>query len=237
MSLMWTHRAKPTVFLFEPHPLTIGYLRAALKKARPVSVLECPATLALCEQDLARSVFVFDRATHGDSIADGLGRLRERFPDAKAVLLDFECRPEDQFHMLLVGFKGVVLYEDVEEKLPAAILSVLSGGYWVDDAVLAQYVQERPRKPAARDAQDGLTQREIEVAELLKRKLSNKEISVSLAVSEGTVKFHIANIFSKLGVRDRWSAVELLDKRLGGRAFVVSAGTPNGMMRPGMRAS
>ena len=52
-----------------------------------------------------------------------------------------------------------------------------------------------------------LSPREIEILHLLARGLSNKEIGAQLGVVEGTVKIHITNIFSKLGVSDRAAAV------------------------------
>jgi DNA-binding NarL/FixJ family response regulator len=94
---------------------------------------------------------------------------------------------------------------------------------WPD--VLARYVLARALHNPAKIRLHVLTHREVEVARLLKRKLSNKEISASLAVSEGTVKFHIANIFSKLGVRDRWSAVEMLGVGEDGRVPVAGVGS------------
>lgn len=53
----------------------------------------------------------------------------------------------------------------------------------------------------------GLTQREQEIFAKIAQGLSNKEIAVNLSVSEGTVKNHVSNILSKLGVRDRTQAV------------------------------
>jgi len=51
-----------------------------------------------------------------------------------------------------------------------------------------------------------LTSREMEVLELIVRGQSNKEIGASLRISEATVKSHINNILSKLGVTDRTQA-------------------------------
>src|SRR5438270_719609 len=56
--------------------------------------------------------------------------------------------------------------------------------------------------------QNVLTDREGEVLQLLKHHLSNKEIGLKLVVSESTVKFHVANIFSKLGIHDRQSVLD-----------------------------
>jgi len=60
---------------------------------------------------------------------------------------------------------------------------------------------------AERMASSDLTSREMEVLELIVRGQSNKEIGASLTISEATVKSHINNILSKLGVTDRTQAV------------------------------
>jgi DNA-binding NarL/FixJ family response regulator len=59
-----------------------------------------------------------------------------------------------------------------------------------------------------------LTKRERTIVGLLKRRLGNKEIAAALKISEGTVKFHLSNVFRKLGVRDRRS-VELTTSQRG----------------------
>jgi DNA-binding NarL/FixJ family response regulator len=52
-----------------------------------------------------------------------------------------------------------------------------------------------------------LTEREIQVLQLLARGLANKQIAVSLEISEHTVKFHVSSIYAKLGVTNRTEAV------------------------------
>jgi len=62
-------------------------------------------------------------------------------------------------------------------------------------------------KLADRLSNNGLTNRESEILQLLSVGKSNQEISEALSISERTVKFHINNIFTKLGVSDRTQAV------------------------------
>jgi DNA-binding NarL/FixJ family response regulator len=57
------------------------------------------------------------------------------------------------------------------------------------------------------DRPDPLTERETEILRLMAGGYSNKEIANSLGVAEGTVKNHVSNILSKMGVRDRTRAV------------------------------
>jgi DNA-binding NarL/FixJ family response regulator len=57
------------------------------------------------------------------------------------------------------------------------------------------------------DRPDPLTDRETEILRLMASGFSNKEIANSLGVAEGTIKNHVSNILSKLGVRDRTRAV------------------------------
>ena len=57
------------------------------------------------------------------------------------------------------------------------------------------------------DVLDGLSAREREVAEAVAQGLSNKEIALRLALTERTVKAHLAAVFDKLGVRDRLQLV------------------------------
>jgi len=60
---------------------------------------------------------------------------------------------------------------------------------------------------ASLEQPDALTERETEILRLMAGGYSNKEIANSLNVAEGTVKNHVSNILSKLGVRDRTRAV------------------------------
>ena len=58
-----------------------------------------------------------------------------------------------------------------------------------------------------------LSPREVDVLRLVAKGMSNKEIGAKLGVVEGTVKIHVANIFSKMGVSDRTEAIVLASQR------------------------
>jgi NarL family two-component system response regulator YdfI len=56
---------------------------------------------------------------------------------------------------------------------------------------------------------DPLTDREMEVLQLLAQGLANKQIAAKLSISEHTVKFHVSSIYTKLGVGNRTEAVRM----------------------------
>ena len=85
------------------------------------------------------------------------------------------------------------------EELETAIRTVYAGSRHIPAAIAMRL--------AERMASSDLTSREMEVLELIVRGQSNKEIGASLTISEATVKSHINNILSKLGVTDRTQAV------------------------------
>jgi ATP/maltotriose-dependent transcriptional regulator MalT len=65
-----------------------------------------------------------------------------------------------------------------------------------------------PEVPAAREPAAGISQRELEVLQLLARGMSNEEIAAQLFVSQNTVKTHLSNLYTKLDVKRRTQAVD-----------------------------
>ena len=89
----------------------------------------------------------------------------------------------------------------------AAVNALLAGRLWFPQVSLERFaiLSSKLRKWGS----DGvLSPREAEVIGLLQRRLSDKEIGVALGITERTVRFHLHNIFGKLGVHERYSVVE-----------------------------
>jgi DNA-binding NarL/FixJ family response regulator len=108
------------------------------------------------------------------------------------------------------GAKGYLLKDVALNELVEAIKTVAAGGSIVKPAVterLLKGLENLETDFSALDRPDPLTERETEILRLMAGGYSNKEIANSLGVAEGTVKNHVSNILSKLGVRDRTRAV------------------------------
>lgn len=157
----------------------------------------------------AVSVFVLDRGTLPLSVPRYLRYVHSRCPDTPAILLDEPRSNEEVCRLLFLGIQGFMAYAEVEERLAAAIRSICEGHLWIPPEVVEQYVRSSNRF-AQRAARRGtvLTPREREVFHLLRQRLTNKEIASALEVSESAVKFHLGNIFSKLGTHDRHALAE-----------------------------
>ena len=108
------------------------------------------------------------------------------------------------------GAKGYLLKEVSLEQRVDAIQTVAAGGSLMQPAMTQRLLSglEHMRNDfVSLDRPDPLTERETEILRLMAGGFSNKEIANSLGVAEGTIKNHVSNILSKLGVRDRTRAV------------------------------
>jgi len=130
---------------------------------------------------------------------EAITAIRQNFPDARLIVLTTYDGDEDIYRSLQAGARGYLLKDVFFEELEAAIRSVHAGSRHIPAAIAMRL--------AERMASSDLTSREMEVLELIVRGQSNKEIGASLTISEATVKSHINNILSKLGVTDRTQAV------------------------------
>ena len=108
------------------------------------------------------------------------------------------------------GAKGFLLKDVSLEQLVNAVRTLAAGGTLIQPAIterIVRSIEQVGNDFPSLESPDPLTEREIEVLRLLTGGHSNREIAEALHVAEGTVKNHVSNILSKMGVRDRTRAV------------------------------
>ncbi|MFJ1731200.1 response regulator [Streptomyces sp. NPDC088254] len=154
--------------------------------------------------------------------------------DCRTVMLTTFDSDEYVYEALHAGASGFLLKDVRRDDLVHAVRVVARGDSLLAPSVARRLVEQytrpaaRPRRPDAR--LDALTGRERETLLLLARGLSNAEIAAELVVSDHTVKTHVGNVLSKLGLRDRIQAVICAYE-----TGLVAAGDPppGGAHRPG----
>ena len=130
-------------------------------------------------------------------------------PPRVLILTTFE-RDDYIFEALRAGASGFLLKNAPPEDLVNAVRVVAEGNSLLAPSVTRRIIAEfaqRPPRPHVKDPVEKLTERETEVLRLIARGKTNAEIAAELIVSEATVKTHVSNLLTKLGLRDRVQAV------------------------------
>jgi DNA-binding NarL/FixJ family response regulator len=137
-------------------------------------------------------------------------RRRELLP-ATLILSTFDDDAA-ALDVVRAGARGFLLKDVTLDRLVDAVRALAAGGTRILPRMTARAEDElaarAARIPATREAEPTeLTEREREVLRLVASGFSNREIAQALFVAEGTVKNHVSNILTKMGVRDRTRAV------------------------------
>lgn len=128
-----------------------------------------------------------------------LSKIRKEFPEVKVAMLSVSQDP-DLIHTALKRGASAYIVKSIDPAdLAAALRQAIDGNVFTTAGLT-----EDPGQRAARDA--GLTERELVIVRAVARGLSNEAIAKELWVAEQTVKFHLTNIYRKLGVSNRTEA-------------------------------
>ncbi|SFN57321.1 response regulator [Dokdonella immobilis] len=160
--------------------------------------------------EVAPDVVLLDMRMPGMSGLDVLNALNAAGKLPPTIILTTFDDEQLVLAGLKAGARGYLLKDVSLDQLVDAVKVVADGGSLVAPMVTQRLLSGLERMQndfTSLDRPDPLTERETEILRLMAGGYSNKEIANSLGVAEGTVKNHVSNILSKLGVRDRTRAV------------------------------
>lgn len=143
-------------------------------------------------------VVLMDLRLPGANGTTATANLRRDWPDARVLMFTTFDGDEDVYRAMQAGARGYLLKSAPREELLTAIRTVAAGDRFLP-AELSLRLAQRVSAP-------DLSEREIEVLRLISAGKSNKEIGSALFIAEDTVKRHVSNILTKLGVSDRAQA-------------------------------
>ena len=136
-----------------------------------------------------------------DGIAATLA-IRSELPDTEVIALTSVLEDASVVGAVRAGAIGYLLKDTQADALRAAIKAAANGQVQLSPEAAMRLMRE-VRAPEAREA---LTQRETDVLRLVAEGRSNKDIAYALGVGEQTIKTHVSNLLSKLGVQRRTQA-------------------------------
>ncbi len=182
------------VCLVEQNQLAAEYLLHLLAKDSRIRVvsLRTPAP-----------IFLLDNCGLPLPVRDCLHKLRFEYPSGLFIVLDENSTARDILRLLSLGIHGFLAHREASKDLLNAVHTVAKGRMHIVPEVLREYVQSIASKQGPSFGWHRITQREDQVMELAKRRLSNKEIAHILKIGESTVKYHLANAFSKRQISTR----------------------------------
>ena len=139
-------------------------------------------------------------------------RIRDELPHVKVVILTVSEADDHLFDAIRYGAHGYLLKDLRPEQLYELIRAVMRDETALSPAIAGRLLKEFREHGAGGhvvsppDEGPGLTQREIQIMQLVAQGLSNKEIGGTLSITEGTVKNHVHNALEKLQLENRIQA-------------------------------
>jgi len=214
---MATIVGKISVFLLAENRLLREALAKILNKKTDITVVgSAPLSSGVVLKITASSpqVLLFDPPHNTRGECSIIPPLRKALPTLKVVMIGMDPDKELFLRAVRDGIAGYVLKDATAPEVADAVRSVAENQAVCPAALcqaLFEYVaRQSPAYPNLLVKHHmGLTRREQQLVEMIGRGFTNKEIAVTLGLSEQTIKNHIHRMLRKLGASDRLAAAEM----------------------------
>ncbi len=154
---------------------------------------------------LAPDVVLLDVAMPGTGGVEATRAIKDWVPTTKVVMLTASDDEEDLYKALRAGASGYLLKDSALVEVCTLVRAAASGHFVVTPSMAAKLVVEFARPFSEPTA--GLSERELQILQLVAEGQTNRHIADGLDLSPHTVKRHMANILAKLHLRTRLEAV------------------------------
>jgi DNA-binding NarL/FixJ family response regulator len=199
------------IVIADDHPLFRGGLRALLDSVADTEVVGEAATGEEAVQvglSLAPDVVVMDINMPGLNGIDATRSILDRNPAVSVLVMTMHDDDEAVFAAIRAGARGYVLKGAAQDETLRAIRSVANGEAIFGPGVAGRLQRFLAAPPSLDPSQafPQLTDRELEILQLLAQRQTNAEIAARLFLSQKTVRNYVSAIFAKLQVADRAEA-------------------------------
>ena len=191
----------------DDHPLILEALQQLFSLEPDCQLLACCQNGAETLQAMKAyqpDVLILDVRMPGQDGLAVLREMRQKHYLTRVVLLTAGLNEHEALEAIRLGAQGVVLKEMASHLLVQCVRKVHAGGQWVERHSVSRALETMLRhQDGTRDVTGLLTPRELEIMRLAAHGLRNKSIAEALAISDGTVKIHLHNIYKKLSIDSR----------------------------------
>jgi DNA-binding NarL/FixJ family response regulator len=209
------------VFLLAENRLLREALIRLLSKSSEVRVVGANSYSPAIHHEIIAArpqIILLDSSGLAPSKSSLISTLRSAMRNLRIVMVDMDPDESTFLGAVRAGVMGYVLKDASAEEVAATIRSVAAGKAVCPPSLcmsLFRCVMQHSAAPTqmAWGADLGLSRREQEMLDLLRLRLTNKEIALRLNLSEQTVKNHVHHILRKVGAPNRFTIVELCESR------------------------
>jgi DNA-binding NarL/FixJ family response regulator len=189
----------------DPHPLWLDAVEQVLNRIGITVVGKATSAKEALElvRELKPDILISELAA-SDGQLDGLDLLEQvqQIDGVRSIVLSLHYEPRHIDAALAAGAVAYVIKTAHPDDLASAIRQAFDHSIYLS----ASTVATRSTRDAAQDNGPGLTRRELEILQLVAEGHSNAQLARMLWVTEQTVKFHLSNVYRKLGVANRTEA-------------------------------
>lgn len=157
-------------------------------------------------RDLRPDVILIDMLMPRMDGLEAIVEIRKDWPEAKIIVLTSFSDDENVFSAIRNGALGYMLKESSPQDLLQAIHRVARGEGFLSPTIASKVMREMNQPSRLPPTKDPLTEREVEILQLVAQGLTNDEIAEKLVVSEKTVRTHVSHILAKLQLANRTQA-------------------------------
>ena len=214
------------VLLVEDHVLTRMGLSMLLSKAEGINLLSeaGDGTEGIKKaRELSPDVILMDIGLPNIDGIEATQRIKDFYPEVKILIFTSRDSESDVFEAFRAGADGYIMKGATPEQTISAIKSVYEGIGWIDPSIAkmvfsnlqrpsAQNVSEPEQTKSSRNNSYSLTDRELDVLELMVEGLTNPQIADKLVITRATAKAHVHSILQKLCASSRTQATVMAMK-------------------------
>lgn len=196
------------VMIVDDHPVVRMGLKTLLESEDDIAVVSLAGSAEEAFREIARAspeIVVMDLRMPGVDGVEAVRQIRRRWPALRILVLTNYQEDEYISRSIEAGVMGYLLKHMPQEEIVKAIRTLHQHERYIPEDISRRLLETIGR--------DRLSERELEVLELVCRGLSNKEIAQRLFISDKTARNHVTSCLMKLGVGDRTEAATTAIRR------------------------